>query len=98
REAIQEFPVEIRRELGKAIYDVQKGEKLKMPLTRSMPSIASGVEELRLKERSGIYRALFYARLPDRVLVFHAFKKKTQRTPMVEIEIGRKRLKELRNE
>jgi len=31
------------------------------------------------------------------VLVFHAFAKKTQRTPPQEIELARKRLKELLN-
>jgi hypothetical protein len=32
---------------------------------------------------------------PKGVLVFHAFGKKTQRTPPLEIELARKRLKEL---
>ena len=32
--AIRYFPKDVRRELGKAIYDLQKGELLAMPLSR----------------------------------------------------------------
>ena len=98
RAAIQEFPEEVRRELGKAIFDLQKGEKLGMPLSKPMSSVGVGAEELRLKDRSGIYRVFYYARFTDRVLVFHAFTKKTQQTPRHEIDLGKKRLKELKDE
>ena len=50
RDAIREFPEDVRRGLGKAIFDLQKGEKLSMPLSRTMTSVATGVEELRLKD------------------------------------------------
>lgn len=98
RPAIQEFPKEVRRELGKAIFDLQKGEKLGMPLSRTMSSVGVGVEELRVKDRSGIYRVFYYARLMDRIVVFHAFIKKTQQTPKHEIDLGKKRLKEILDE
>ena len=98
RAVLQEFPEEVRRELGKAIFDLQKGERLGMPLSRSLPSVGSGVEELRLKDRSGAYRAFYLARLANAVLVFHAFVKKSQKTPQHEIELGRRRLKEMLEE
>lgn len=42
---------------------------------------------------------MFYlARLADEVLVFHAFVKKTEKTPKNEIDAGKKRLKELLDE
>ncbi len=56
--AIRSFPAGVRREVGKAIFELQKGVALEMPLSRPMPSIASGVEELRIRDRSGIYRTL----------------------------------------
>jgi phage-related protein len=98
REIIKEFPEEVRRELGKAIYDLQKGAKLSMPLSKPMPSVSSGVEELRIKDRTGAYRCFYLARKGDVVLIFHAFQKKTQKTPKHEIEIGQKRLKEMTGE
>lgn len=39
RTAIQDFPEEVRRELGKAIFDLQKGKKLGMPLSRTMAAV-----------------------------------------------------------
>ena len=55
RYIVREFPEDVRREFGKVIFDLQKGEKLSMPLSRSMASVASGVEELRVRDRSGAY-------------------------------------------
>jgi len=98
RTALQEFPEDVRRELGKAILDLQKGHRLAMPLSKAMPSVAKGVKELRVKDSSGAYRVFYYARLHDAIVVFHAFQKKSQKTPQREIELGRMRLKELLNE
>ena len=98
RDAIREFPEEVRRELGKIIFDLQKGEKLSMPLSRLMSSVAPGVAELRVRDRSGAYRVFYYTRLADFVLVFHAFAKKTQKTPLPESALAQKRLKEMLDE
>ena len=95
REVIRSFPEDARRELGKAIFDLQKGEVPGMPLSRPMPSLASGAAELRIRDRSGIYRAFYYANSPRGILVFHAFMKKTPTAPKQELELGKKRLKEL---
>ncbi len=98
RAAIRSFPEDVRRELGKAIYDLQKGEVLTMPLSRPMPSIKPGAAELRIRDRAGIYRAFYYSRSPRGILVFHAFVKKTRATPIRELDLGKKRLKELLHE
>ena len=95
RDAIRDFPEDVRREFGKVIFDLQKGEKLSMPLSRPMSSVAAGVEELRVRDRSGAYRVFYYTKLADAVLIFHAFTKKSQKTPLDEIAIGQKRLKEM---
>ena len=92
------FVSDVRQELGKAIYDLQKGEVLAMPLSQPMPSIEPGAAELRIRDRSGIYRAFYYSRSVRGILVFHAFVKKTQATPLRELDLGKKRLKELLHE
>ena len=66
-----------------------------MPLSKPMKEVGKGVEEIRIKDSSGIYRAFYLARFEDRVLIFHFFKKKTQKTPQKEIDLGKKRLKEM---
>jgi phage-related protein len=83
--AIRGFPEDVRRELGKAIFDLQKGEKISMPLSRPMPSVATGVEELRVKNRSGAYRIFYYLRLADSVLIFHAFVRKHRKPRIVRL-------------
>ena len=98
RDAIRSFPEDVRRELGKATFDLQKGEALAMPLSRPMSSIGAGVAELRIRDRSGIYRAFYYTSSPRGVLVFHAFLKKSRSTPKQELDLGKKRLKELLHE
>jgi phage-related protein len=98
RDAIRDFPENVRREFGKVIFDLQKSEKLSMPLSRPMASIAAGVEELRVRDRSGAYRVFYYTKLVDSVLIFHAFAKKTQKTLPQEIALAQKRLKEMLDE
>jgi phage-related protein len=98
REAIKAFPEEVRKELGKAILDLQKGHTLGMPLSKPMPSVGLGVEELRMRDRTGIYRTFYFQKSLWGILIFHAFVKKTQKTPPQEITLGKKRLKELLDE
>lgn len=54
--------------------------------------------ELRIKDRSGIYRVFFVFFDEDRILIPHAFSKKTQKTPQRDIETGKQRLRRLINE
>jgi phage-related protein len=96
RDAIRSFPEDVRREFGKVIFDLQRSEKLSMPLSRPTSSVE--VEELRVRDRSGAYRIFYYTRVADSVLIFHAFAKKTQKTPPHEIALAQKRLKEMLDE
>jgi len=72
--------------------------KLSMPLSRPMSSVASGVEELRVKDRSGAYRVFYCTKLADSVLIFHAFANKTRKAPPHETVLAQKRLKEMLDE
>lgn len=74
---------------------MQMGERIPMPNSRPMPAVAAGVSELRVRGEDGNFRVFYYVAAPQGVLVFHAFAKKTQRTPPLEIDLARKHLKEL---
>jgi len=52
---------------------------------------------LRPRGRSGIGRTFYCFLAGRRVIVLHAFIKKSQQTPDREIKIARKRLKEVQN-
>jgi phage-related protein len=52
--------------------------------------------EMRMKGRDGIARAIYVTAQGERVIVLHAFVKKTQKTPQRALEIARERAKEVR--
>jgi phage-related protein len=60
-----------------------------------MKAVGAGVREIRIRDRSGAFRVIYLATLPDRVVVLHAFQKKAQRTPPDDITLAAKRLREL---
>ncbi len=92
---LAEFPLPAREDLADAIARLEEGHHLSMPLSRPMPSIGKGVHELRFRDRSGIYR-IIYVFLKQGIIYFlHAFKKTSQQTPQKNIEISKKRLKEI---
>ena len=90
RELIRTFPEEVRYKIGKAIFFLQQGENLQMPLSRPIPSVDVGVKGLRVKGHDGAYRVFYLVEGENRILVFHAFVKKTQKTPYLQIELAKK--------
>lgn len=69
------------------------------PTTSSRcPKSGRGVEEIRLRDDSGIYRVVYTARLADAVYVLHAFQKKTQATAKRDIDLARQRLQQIRRQ
>ena len=63
-----------------------------------MRAIGTGVRELRIRDRSGAFRVIYVATLPDCVVVLHAFQKKTQRTAKRDIDLAARRFRELRKD
>ncbi len=92
RTLIHGWPIEVRKELGSVLTRLQKGESIGMPDVRPMPTVGRQVSEIRISEKSGSYRALFVVRTSFGVLLFHAFQKKSRKTPAREITIARERL------
>ena len=95
RKEIETFPEEIRGDLADALARLDAGLALSMPLSRPMPDIGRGVHELRLKARSGAYRVVYALIQRGTVHVLHAFKKTSQETTARNLELARKRLKEV---
>jgi phage-related protein len=93
-ERIREFPEDARHDAGYRLEQVQRGDR--PDDFKSMPQIGRGVEEIRLRDDSGIYRVVYTARLADAVYVLHAFQKKTQATAKRDIDLARQRLQQIR--
>jgi phage-related protein len=86
---------DIQKQIGEALRDLQKGISLGPPLSRPMPTVAAGVSELRVRGKTAAIRVFYFVKLPEAIVVFHAFQKKTQKTPAQELTLGRQRLTEV---
>jgi len=89
---IAELPEEIRGDLADALARLDAGHSLSMPLSRPMARVGKGVQELRLRDRSGEYRVIYRVGKSGEVHVIHAFKKQTRATPQRNVELVRKRI------
>lgn len=93
RKAVSAFPVAARRAVGWQLYFVQQGSD--PDDWKPMTTVGPGVREIRI-HAAGEYRVIYLASLGAVVYVLHAFGKKSQRTPKVDIDLARQRLKLLR--
>ncbi len=67
-------------------------ERLREPHVRHL---RDKLWEMRFSGREGIGRAIYVTAVGRRVVVIHAFVKKTQKTPNGALELAEKRMKEL---
>jgi phage-related protein len=91
---LRDFAPTARRAAGYQLDRVQRG--LEPDDWKPAPSVGPGVRELRIRDRAGAFRVIYLATLPDRIMVLHAFQKKTQRTAKHDIDTATKRYRELR--
>ena len=69
------------------------GPALGKPYTASM---GAGLFEIRAKGEEGIGRSLFCTIKGQEIIILHSFTKKSQKTPKKEIDLARKRMKEVK--
>lgn len=70
------------------------GPHLGDPHTKAM---GDGLFELRLKGAEGIGRVFYCNLVGKRIVMLHAFVKKTQKTPASELAVANRRMKELKH-
>jgi len=92
KDAVRAFPEDARQDAGWQLELIQRGEN--PDNWKPMKTIGQGVREIRIREASGAYRIIYLATFEDRVLVLHAFQKKTQKTPQKDLDLAEKRLKQ----
>ena len=71
------------------------GANLGMPHTKAM---SDGLSELRVKGKEGIARVFYCTKVGKRIIMLHAFLKKTPKTPTKELRKAEQRLSEVKNE
>ena len=95
RKRVKDFPPEVRRSLGSALYDAQTGDKA--PSAKPFQGIGSGVFEIALRFKTDAYRAVYAVQIGEQVYVLHAFQKKSKsgiKTPPQDIEIIKRRYRQ----
>ena len=93
--AIEAWPVDVLADYARLVELLtEHGPDLHLPHSRAL---GDGLFELRPHGRSGIGRAFYGFRIGRRIVILHAFVKKSQQTPDRELRLARKRLKELQN-
>ncbi len=58
--------------------------------------VGSGLFEIRAKGKEGIGRSLFCLMKGKEIIILHSFIKKTQKIPKKDLELGRRRMKEVK--
>lgn len=76
-------------------HGADRGARAARASAAALDHLGGGLYELRAKGQEGIGRALFVTR-GERVIVVHAFQKKTQKTPAQNFRLAVKRAKETR--
>ena len=94
REWLKSLPREDRRTIGEDIKTAQYGWPLEMPLIRKMER---GLWEVRSNVSIGIVRVIFTVQGATMILL-HGFAKKSQKTPLNELDTARRRLNNLEKE
>ncbi len=99
RSPVEEFllalPEEARLEIADAMVLLESGQRLEMPLSRNLSGIRPRLHELRIRDRAGQVRVVYYIKKEEAIYLIHAFRKKTRAIPRRELAIINKRLKEI---
>lgn len=93
---IESWPVDVLADYARLVELLtEHGPNLRLPHSRAL---GEGLFGLRPRGQSGIGRAFYCFLVGKRVVVVHAFIKKTQQTPDRELKLARKRAKEIRDD
>jgi phage-related protein len=90
---IESWPVDVLADYARLIELLaEHGPSLRLPHSRAF---GDGLFELRPRGRSGIGRTFYCFMVGKRIVVLHAFIKKTQQTPDRDLKLAKQRLKTL---
>jgi phage-related protein len=80
------FPPEPRREAGFQLGKVQAG--VEPDDWKPFDDVGSGTKEIRIRDRSGIFRVMYVAKFEEAIYILHCFQKKTEATSKRDKEIA----------
>ncbi len=93
RDWLRELDAEDRRRIGVDIKDVEFSWPIGMPLCRAL---GGGLWEVRTDLIGGRIARTIFCVADGRMVLLHAFIKKTRKTPAADLALAEKRMRELR--
>jgi phage-related protein len=100
KEDVSEFPAEVRRRVGGALWEAQTGRKA--PYAKPVKGFGgAGVLEIVDDFDGDTFRAVYTVHFAKAVYVLHAFQKKSKRgiaTPKAELDLIEQRLQRARED
>lgn len=93
---LRAFPISARREAGFQLDRVQCGHE--PDDWKPINTVGHGVQEIRIRDVTGVFRVMFVAKFSDAVYVLHCFQKKTEKTSQGDLELASKRYRDLLKE
>lgn len=94
RDWLKDMDADDRKIVGKDIQKVEFGWPIGMPYCRPM---GKGLWEVRSNLSSGRIARVLFCIHDEMMVLLHGFIKKTQKTPDKELELARKRMKEVQS-
>jgi len=92
---IDALPLKTRAKVFRLIALLgEYGVLIKEPYTKQ---VRDKIRELRIKDTQGAIRILYFTYTGKRFILLHGFIKKTEKTPLREIEIAEKRMNDFIN-
>jgi phage-related protein len=88
---LRDFPPDARSEAGYQLREVQNGREPRD--WKPMKTVGQGVREIRVRDPSGAFRVIYLVTDAERVVVLHAFQKKTRQTPQHDLDLAAERLR-----
>ncbi len=96
-DGISDWPVHLRSKFAGIVALIKEIGPVEVGMPHIKP-LGGGLFEIRVKGLEGIARALFCTKKGKIVFIISEFIKKTQKTPKAEMEVARRRMKEVKKD
>ncbi|MBF0555013.1 MAG: type II toxin-antitoxin system RelE/ParE family toxin [Nitrospirae bacterium] len=97
RRDFEKFPYDVRADMMRALTMAAEGSK--SDNAKPFKSVDGGVFEIALKHQGDAFRVLYAVKIDVDIWVIHVFQKKSKtgiKTPQMEVDLIRERLKQLK--
>jgi phage-related protein len=95
KDDLSTFPKSARIRAGHELFMVQVGRD--PDDWKPMPTVGSGVCEIRVRDQAGAFRVIYVAKFEDAVYVLHAFHKKSRKTSPSDLNLASQRYRDARD-